>query len=494
MADDSSGTTGTDSRRPYGSHGAGDGSDRESEGVTKETDFEHLRTTEYGYLDETRHVYLDYTGSGLPARRQLRIQAARLTQGVYGNPHSDSPASAGTTTLVEEARRRVLDFVDADPTEYTAVFTANATAACRLVGEGYPFHPRRARLLLTLDNHNSVNGLREFARSRGARTTYLPLTETDLRVSDAVVTRALRARRGGRGLFAFPAQSNFSGVQHPLEWIPYAQRHGWHVLLDAAAFAPSNPLRLSRWPADFTVLSWYKVFGYPTGVGCLIARRSALALLRRPWFSGGTIQVVSAQGQWHRLADGAPAFEDGTVDFHAIPEVSTGLDWVESVGLDAVHDHVAGLTDRLLGGLLGLHHSDGTALIRLYGPHTTQRRGGTVALNVLDANGEVVDERIIARDSAAAGISLRTGCFCNPGAGEAAFAIGTKALRRTGRNEGTTIDEYLTQLGLPSAGAIRVSLGLPSSASDVDALLSFLTSAYRDRVPSAEGLAPRLTC
>ncbi|MFF3513037.1 hypothetical protein [Streptomyces sp. NPDC002573] len=56
-------------------------------------------------------------------------------------------------------------------------------------------------------------------------------------------------------------------------------------------------------------------------------------------------------------------------------------------------------------------------------------RGGTVALNVLGADGRVVDERIVSRDSAARGISLRTGCFCNPGAGEAAFALPLPRLR-----------------------------------------------------------------
>ncbi|MER7050086.1 aminotransferase class V-fold PLP-dependent enzyme [Streptomyces jumonjinensis] len=465
------------------------------DGTTDGAEFDRIRAAEYGYLDETGHIYLDYTGAALPARRQLHAQTERLTRGVFGNPHTESPASAPSTALVERARERVLDFAGADPAEYTVVFTANATAACRLVGEGYPFRRRHAELLLTLDNHNSVNGLREFARARRASTTYIPLTEPDLRVADEELETALRGRRGGRGLFAFPAQSNFSGVHHPLEWIPYARERGWHVLLDAAAFAASNPLRLSRWNADFTVLSWYKVFGYPTGVGALIARTSALALLRRPWFSGGTIQVVSAQGQWHRLAEGAAAFEDGTVNFHAIPEVCTGLDWVESIGVDAVHDHVARLTSRLLSGLARLRHSDGRPLTRLYGPRTVQRRGGTVALNVLDAGGAVVDERIVSRDSTAARISLRTGCFCNPGAGEAAFAIGTRALRRTGRERAAlTMEDYLTRLGLPSGGAVRVSVGLPSSTGDVDALLRFLETTYRDRVPSSDGLTPRTTC
>ncbi|MER6912581.1 aminotransferase class V-fold PLP-dependent enzyme [Streptomyces sp. NPDC000594] len=479
--------TGTDGRRSRGRSEPG-GSDP----LDPFARFARVRAAEYGYLDETRHIYLDHTGAALPARRQLHAQTERLTRGVFGNPHTDSPASAPSTALVERARERILDFAGADPAEFTVIFTANATAACRLVGESYPFR-RRTGLLLTADNHNSVNGLREFARARHARTAYVPLAGSGLRVSEPVLRKAL-ARRG-RGLFAFPAQSNFSGVRHPLDWIPYARERGWHVLLDAAAFAGSSRLRLDCWPADFTVLSWYKVFGYPTGVGCLIARNRALELLRRPWFSGGTIQVASALGQWHRLAPGPAAFEDGTLDFHAIPEVCTGLDWIESLGIDAVHDHVAALTDRLLSGLTGLRHSDTRPLIRLYGPRTTHCRGGTVAFNVLDPLGRVVDERIVARDSSRARISLRTGCFCNPGAGEAAFGIGRRLLGRVGRRGGSAdLEEYLTRLGLPSAGAVRVSLGIPSGPGDVDTLLRFLERTYRDRTPAAEGLPPRLSC
>ncbi|MBY6301056.1 aminotransferase class V-fold PLP-dependent enzyme [Streptomyces clavuligerus] len=492
--------TRTDSRGAGGGPGPDGAEDPERTGRTAGPGlFARIREDEYGYLDETGHVYLDHTGAALPARRQLRAQAERLTRGVFGNPHTESPASATSTALVERARARVLDFVGADPDEYTVVFTANATAACRLVGESYPFRRGRAELLLTLDNHNSVNGLREFARARRAPTTYVPPGDLELRVCDATLDRALRGRRGGRGLFAYPAQSNFSGVHHPLEWIPRARELGWHVLLDAAAFTASNPLRLDRWPADFTVVSWYKVFGYPTGVGCLIARTEALALLRRPWFSGGTIQVASAQGRWHRFARGAAAFEDGTVDFHAIPEVCTGLDWVDSIGVEAVHDHVSRLTTRLLSGLERLCHSDGRPLIRLYGPRTAHRRGGTVAFNVLDARGALVDERIIARDTTAAGISVRTGCFCNPGAGEAAFGIGRGTLRAAGwaaRRVAApdTLEEYLTRLGVTSGGAVRASAGIPTTPEDVDTLLRFLGDTYRDRKPSSDGLAPRSSC
>jgi selenocysteine lyase/cysteine desulfurase len=464
---------------------------------------DELRAAEYSYLDESGHVYLDYTGAGLAARSQLQAHAARISAGCYGNPHSDNPTSSASTRLVEEARAAVLRHFHTTADDYAVIFTPNATGACRLVGEAYPFR-RRGRLVLTADNHNSVNGLREFARRQGARVGYVPMTP-GLRVSEADVLSALSRGRGSRrGLFAYPAQSNFSGVQHPLDWVRLAQEAGYDVLLDAAAFIPANRLDLSAVRPEFVAVSWYKMFGYPTGVGTLLVRRDALPRLRRPWFSGGTIWGVSVQGGWHRMLDGEGAFEDGTVNFLSIPDVAIGLDWIDAIGTDLIHRRVAMLTGWLLESLGRLKHSNGAPLIRLYGPADVTRRGGTVSLNFLDPAGRVVDERSVARDAAAAGISLRTGCFCNPGAGECAFGLSKKDLRGPWwlalagdgfRQKGmTTIDDYLELVKLPSGGAVRVSFGLASNLTDVDAFLDFAERTYRDREPDLAGLAPRLQC
>jgi selenocysteine lyase/cysteine desulfurase len=454
------------------------------------TRIDELRATEYAHLDRGGEVYLDYTGAGVYADSQIRAHRERLVSRAYGNPHSENPASAASTSLVESARRAVLRFLNAPADEYAVIFTANASGACRLVGESYPFG-RGRDLVMTFDNHNSVNGIREFARRSGARRRYVPLDPPDLRIPDGSVTGALRRRRG---LFAFPAQSNFTGVQHPLEWVGEAHGSGYDVLLDVAAFLPANPLDLSVTKPDFVPISWYKVLGYPTGLGCLVARRDALARLRRPWFAGGTITAVSVGTEWHEPATDETAFEDGTVNFLSIPDLEYGLNWVESVGRDVVRSRVRALTGWLLDALARLEHANGRPLARVYGPPGLDRRGGTVAFNLLDPDGEVVDERLVAREAGDAGISLRTGCFCNPGAGEGAFRIGRRQLRGSSRWGVRTIDEYIAMIGLPTAGAIRVSFGIASTFGDVQRLLDFLERTYRDRRASSEGLAPRLRC
>lgn len=436
-------------------------------------ELDRLRATEFARLDRHGHVYLDYTGGGLYAQSQVDTHANLLREGVFGNPHSINPTSLATTEKVESARRAILEYFNA-PDEYVLVFTANASGALKLVGESYPFEPGSG-FLLTFDNHNSVNGIREFARAKGARVVYSPVVPPDLAIDDARLDEQLLAIDPARPhLFAYPAQSNFSGVQHSLDWVARARERGWDVLLDAAAFAPTNRLDLSRVQPDFVSLSFYKMFGYPTGVGALLARRSALAKLRRPWFAGGTIEVASVQGDRHYFHEGPEAFEDGTLNYLALPAVETGLRFLERVGVDAIHDRVGALTSWLLDELGAARHGSGRPLVQIYGPTGMRSRGGTVTLNFYAADGRFVDHRIIERLAAHERISLRTGCFCNPGGGELALGISAGELASCFvKHDRMTLDEFRRCIDDKSTGAVRVSVGIASNFADVQRFVAF---------------------
>jgi len=131
--------------------------------------------------------------------------------------------------------------------------------------------------------------------------------------------------------------------------------------------------------------------------------------------------------------------------------------------------------------------------------HTWQRRrrgaaGGNVAFNLLDPRGRVVDERAVARATAAAGISIRTGCFCNPGATEGAFQLTQADWRRALRARPQTMEDYISLLGLPTGGALRASVGLASNVEDVQRFAAFVAATYQDRVVGTGSLPPRQAC
>ena len=436
-----------------------------------------LRAAEYARLDVGEHIYLDYTGGGLYAETQVRRHHQLLSEQVFGNPHSSNPSSLAATHLVEHAREYVLKFFNADPNEYDVIFTANASGALKLVGESYPF-TKGGHYLLTFDNHNSVNGIREFAHARGADVTYIPVALPDMRVdASSLDDYWARGGKGAHNLFAYPAQSNFSSVQHPLEWIERAHAAGWDVLLDAAAFVPTNKLDLSKFKPDFVPISFYKIFGYPTGLGALIARKSALAKLHRPWFAGGTITVASVQGDKYYLADGHTAFEDGTLDYLGIPAIEIGLKHIESIGLDVIHERVMCLTGWLLDNLTQMKHSTGEPLVRIYGPTSTESRGGAVTVNFFDRNGQMIDHRFVEEQANQSNISLRTGCFCNPGAGEIALGISRVELdvcfTQPGHEQRLSLDDFRLCIDGKNSGAVRISVGMVTNFNDVQAFLHF---------------------
>jgi selenocysteine lyase/cysteine desulfurase len=436
--------------------------------------FAELRQREFARLDANHVAYLDHAGSGLYAESHINAHRSLLARSVFGNPHSAHSASGASTAAIDAARRQVLRFLDATD-DYVVCFTANASAAIKLVAESYPFGDA-AGCVLTADNHNSVNGIREFAGRAGAAVDYLPLRD-DLRLDHP---EARLAQIGGGGLFAFPAQSNFSGVHHPLSLVAAAQSMGYHVLLDAAAFVPVHPLSLRACPADFVALSFYKVFGYPSGLGALVAKRDALEALTRPWFAGGTIEYASVQLRRHRLRPLHDGFEDGTASFLDIAALEPGFAFRHRIGATRLSGHVMALTRELLDGLTALRHRDGGPLIRLYGPGAGDSgRGGTVTFNVLDRDGRCVPFGLVEDRANAAGVQIRGGCFCNPGAAEAAFRFDADRMSRCldSLADGFSIPRLQQCLGPDvAAGAVRASIGLANNQRDIRRALDIVAS------------------
>ena len=147
----------------------------------------------------------------------------------------------------------------------------------------------------------------------------------------------------------------------------------------------------------------------------------------------------------------------------------------------------------MLEALQRLRHSDGTPATRVYGPATWDRRGGTIAFNFLHRDGRVVDERYVDRVAGDHEVSLRTGCFCNAGPGEIAFSIPPDKLTGLEFADGMILDDYIRLVGMPTGGAVRVSLGLVTNAADIERFLAF-TREFLDLTSVPADLPARLAC
>lgn len=440
--------------------------------------FENLRATEYHRLDSKNHTYLDYTGGNLYSDSQLLKHFGLLKENTFGNPHSTNPTSQFATTLVEQARQDVIDFFNAE--DYICIFTQNASGALKIVGECYPFDENGCLLLLS-DNHNSVNGIREFCKKKYSHFEYSAIQYEDLTINEAQLQEALvRNKNFKNKLFAYPAQSNVSGVKHDLRWVEKAQNLGWDVLLDAAAFVPTNTLDLRTVNPNFLCVSFYKIFGYPTGLGCLLVRKDSFNKLEKVGFSGGNVTLVSVQTDNFFLTDNHERFENGTINYLDIPAISDGLTFIKKIGMERLGERVSSLRQSLYASLNKIKHSNGNKVVKIFGPSTDENIGGTLIMNFFDQNGNAYPFEWIENKANQEGISIRSGCFCNPGIDEIKNCLTGEEMTKyySSRTNGNFREmmQFLNKM----RGATRVSVGIATVEKDLDKFIEFCT-IFRDK-------------
>jgi selenocysteine lyase/cysteine desulfurase len=193
--------------------------------------------------------------------------------------------------------------------------------------------------------------------------------------------------------------------------------------------------------------------------------------------------LASVLVQRHTLGDDEVGFEDGTIDYLGLPAIEIGLRHLASVGIPTIHRHVRSITRSLVERMAMLRHRDGEPMIRLYGPTDEVDRGGTVAFNLLDSAGGVVDFWKVEASAADRRISVRTGCFCNPGASETARGLTMLEMDRVfalGRH--ASIEDLRRLLPGRALGAVRASVGIATTGRDISRFVAFLQDQASDEV------------
>jgi molybdenum cofactor sulfurtransferase len=406
-----------------------------------------------------------------------------MISNLYGNPHSASNASQLTTRRIEDVRLRLLEMFNADPQDFDVVFVANATAGIKLVMDAFRDQEDGFWYGYHRDAHTSLIGVREVASEHQCFTS-------DADVNDWI-QRTDKERRGTR-LFAYPAQSNMNGRRLPLDWsrrIRTNKHEGMYILLDAAALVSTSPLDLGNpdEAPDFTVLSLYKIFGFPD-LGALIVKRASASIFdQRRYFGGGTVEmVVCLKEQWHaKKADSIhERLEDGTLPIHSIMALDAAMTVHRELysSLEQISQHTTFLAKQLYEGLSSLKHGNGEEVCHVYrdsasayGDSSTQ--GPIVAFNIRNECGGWVSNAEVEKLAAVRNFQLRTGGLCNPGGVASSLGLAPWEMRdnfSAGQRCGNDNDIIRAK----PTGMIRVSLGAMSTLKDAESFVAFVREFF----------------
>jgi molybdenum cofactor sulfurtransferase len=422
-------------------------------------------------------IYLDHAGATPYPISTVREHYLDLTTKLLSNPHSHSTTSISTEARIDEIRLRILGMFNADPKVFDVVFVANATAAIKLIAEGFAGSSNGFRYRYLRDVHTSLIGAGNLARER----EYMEEHQISKWVSGGMPPKNdIKKDKSRLGLFAYPAQSNFNGKRFPLEWIRDLRQNcpGWYSLLDAASFLTTSPLDFGdpTTSPDFTVMSFYKIFGYPD-LGAIVLRKdSGQLLLKRQFFGGGSRSILTVEGYNAPRSVLHEALEDGTLPFHTIMALGSALDVQKRLFGSQVNvaNHARSITRLAYTLLWSLQYPNGQPLCQLY---SSFNQGPIIAFNLLSPNGNHLGFSAFEETASIANFGVRTGALCNPGGAQKHLDLPTEEMMQLFQ-DGKECGDGIDFLDGKILGVIRVSFGACSRMEDVVLFVEFLRETY----------------
>lgn len=455
-------------------------------------------------------VYLDWAGAALFSKDQAKAAHARLLEGLLANPHT----SQATEESIGNVRRQILGMFGASSEAYSVVFTSGATQGLQLIGENFAWDPQGIFLYAT-ESHTSVVGLRQFARAAGTACGTFSLEDLSSLQHSLKKSQLLKGDGSevglpsipgpGQNLIAFPGESNFSGVLSDLSCIG-SLRDGpwrWRVLLDAAKLASSpGALDLSRCPADFVVISFYKIFGLPTGLGAMLVRHDAAPLLApKPdctmahgtvsYFAGGTVASISATSTFVVPRPSLVEWlERGTPNFQSIAMLPSQLEELSKLGsANARRLHCLAVVREAYLGLTALQHSSSRPVCTVFGNHARADwytcQGPIISFLVHYKDGSLVSFALVDELARMQGILLRVGCVCSVGSCQTHLDLSDADVKRFFA-EGKVCGDNKGIVDGKATGIVRASFGTYSNISDARRLVNFLRAEFLNRSPQEE--------
>ena len=373
-------------------------------------------------------IYLDNaatTQKPLCVLDAMRDEYLNVNANVHRGVHY---LSQQATDLHEAAREKVRQFINAKKIE-EIVFTRGTTEAINLVASSFCESQMQAGdevLVTEMEHHSNIVSWQLQAQKRGIVVKHLPITDDGRLVSRDTIATYITDRTK---LVSVAHVSNVLGTVNPVEEIiKMAHEHGIPVLVDGAQSAPHFKVDVQAMDCDFFAFSGHKMYG-PTGIGVLYGKEEWLEKLP-PYQGGGEMidKVTWERTTFERLPF---KFEAGTPDYVATHGLATAIDYINSIGFDAIQQHEQELTRYCMEQLQSI---DG---MKIYGP--TEGRDAVVSFNVGDIHhldmGTLLDRL---------GIAVRTGHHC--------------------------AQPLMDRLGI--SGTVRASFALYNTKEEIDALVA----------------------
>jgi cysteine desulfurase/selenocysteine lyase len=371
-------------------------------------------SAEFPVLAREGLVYLDTAATSQTVRpaleemeRYYETYRASIHRGVY-------PLAAEATEAYESARDRVAAFTGSTPGE--TVFTRNATEAINLVAGAWG----RANVakddlvvVTQMEHHSNIVPWQLL----GCRLAYVPVTDDgllDLDAFDALLEQQPK-------LVAVAHVSNVLGTINPIaEIVRRAHAAGAVVCVDGAQAVPHLPVNVTELDADFYAWTGHKAYG-PTGIGVLHGRRELLEAMP-PFLGGG--HMIARVGEFESTWAEPPAkFEAGTMPVAEAIGLGAAVDWLDSVGMDAVREHGRDVTGYALERLAEVEG------LTVHGTTDIDLRGSLASFTLDGVHPHDVAE-ILGRE----GVCVRAGHHCaqplmrrlgSPASTRASFAVHT---------------------------------------------------------------------
>lgn len=342
-------------------------------------------------------VYLDSTASSQKPNSVIDAMSfyyqhynANIHRGVY-------EISEAATAAMDKARIKIARFINARHSRQV-IFTRNTTESINLVAYSWGnthIHSGDLIILTEMEHHSNLVPWQLLAQRTGARLEFVPVTDDGLLRLD-VFTQLLEQQPK---LVAFTHMSNVLGTINPAqEMIAQAHAAGAIVLLDAAQSAPHMPLDVQALDADFLCFSAHKMLG-PTGIGVLYGKRALLEAM--PPFMGGGDMIRTVHLRASTWADLPYKFEAGTPAIAEAIGFGAAIDYLNTLGMQAVRQHEIALTGYAMEQLQSVPG------ITIYGPEAALR-GGVISFTLADIHphdlATILDQE--------AGVAIRAGHHC----------------------------------------------------------------------------------